>query len=374
MSKNVIRYKCTQCDATSKSRKYFCPQCQSGEPYVPDEIEELESPKAGFKASKSTSPLRKASKLSELSAKEIKRFKTGINELDRVLGGGFVESEVVLFGASPGSGKALTSSTIIPTPDGFTTMGDIKIGDTVLDGEGDPTKVLRKFNPKVEKSYKIQFSNGEEVIACEDHLWELIDTEGNKKKRVISTKEIACLGVFVNEEKRWAVTIPNITGTSTGKTLVYIDSIEECESNEEFYCLMVESELHTFLCTEQHIPTHNSTLSLSISEKFAEAGKTVLYSSGEESEHQIALRAKRMGVDNDNIHVINETDLGKVLGYIDEIKPDFVVIDSLQTIASESIPGGIGSIQQSKEAAHTLTNLAKNRGIIMLLINQMTKE
>lgn len=116
-----------------------------------------------------------------------------------------------------------------------------------------------------------------------------------------------------------------------------------------------------------------STLSLSVAETFGNQGKKVLYSSGEESEHQISLRAERMQVDNDNILIVNETDLDQLLEQISQEKPDLVIVDSLQTLASSAITSSIGSIAQSKEAAHSLTRIAKSTGTTMLLINQVTK-
>lgn len=116
-----------------------------------------------------------------------------------------------------------------------------------------------------------------------------------------------------------------------------------------------------------------STLSLDFANRLANKGMKVLYSSGEESEGQISLRAKRMGVDSENLRVINETNLETLLGHIDEQSPDLLIVDSLQTIASSAIQGSIGSVQQSKEAAHALQRIAKDRDIIMVLINQVIK-
>lgn len=116
-----------------------------------------------------------------------------------------------------------------------------------------------------------------------------------------------------------------------------------------------------------------STLCLSIADRFAEKGFTVLYSSGEESEQQIGLRAQRMSVNSDNIKIVNETNLETLLGHIDNEQPKLVIVDSLQTLATDEIPGSIGSVAQSKEVAHTLTRLAKQRGISMLLISQVIK-
>jgi len=116
-----------------------------------------------------------------------------------------------------------------------------------------------------------------------------------------------------------------------------------------------------------------STLSLRLSEIFGKLGHSVLYSSGEESESQIKLRAERMGITEENIHITHETNLETLMGHMDDVEPKFMVVDSLQTLASSSITSSIGSITQSKEAAHTLTRLAKTRGITMVLINQVTK-
>lgn len=116
-----------------------------------------------------------------------------------------------------------------------------------------------------------------------------------------------------------------------------------------------------------------STLSLAIADRMAATGMTVLYSSGEESEQQIALRAKRMGVENDNIRIAHETNLESLFGHIEAEAPGLVIVDSLQTLASDGVPGSVGSVSQGKEVAHSLTRLAKDAGIIMILVSQVVK-
>lgn len=116
-----------------------------------------------------------------------------------------------------------------------------------------------------------------------------------------------------------------------------------------------------------------STMSLELSRRFAAMGKKVLYSSGEESEHQIGLRALRMGVSEENIRITNETHLESLLGHIEAEKPDFLIVDSLQTLASTEVSGIAGGASQSRECAHVLTRLAKRENIIMLIINQVIK-
>lgn len=82
----------------------------------------------------------------------------------------------VLFLARTGLGKALHKDTLIPVyPKGFKTMLEIKVGDTVFSKDGIPTKVTHKFQPKINKHYKITFLNGEVIKCCKDHLWTLSD-------------------------------------------------------------------------------------------------------------------------------------------------------------------------------------------------------
>lgn len=201
-----------------------CPNCNELGTFIESSVSSTAvttAAKAGLKSAQAVRPTKRASTISQLNNKPIQRVPTGIHELDRVLGGGFVEASVVLFAGEPGAGK--------------------------------------------------------------------------------------------------------------------------------------------------------STLCLAMADKFANMGKSVLYSSGEESEQQIGLRAKRMGVTNDNIKIVNEVNLETLLGHVEDERPDFMVVDSLQVLASSEISGTIGSLSQSKEAANTLTRLAKSQGITMVLINQINK-
>lgn len=225
-----IIYVCKKCGNESPRPMYGkCPSCGDFQSYEEKSSSQSSSSSSlsqsktvGMKSSEPIKPTIKAKTISELKNNPIKRISTGIDELDRVLGGGFVEGEVILFYASPGSGK--------------------------------------------------------------------------------------------------------------------------------------------------------STLAMHIADSFAQMGKKVLYASGEESEQQIALRASRLGVSSDLIKVVHEISLEKLLGHIEEEDPDFMVVDSIQTLATSEITGSMGSISQSKEVAHRLTVLSKERNIITILIGQATKE
>ncbi len=116
-----------------------------------------------------------------------------------------------------------------------------------------------------------------------------------------------------------------------------------------------------------------STLLMQISECLG-ANKRVIYISGEESGGQIKLRAKRLGVSGNNLFILTETNLDSILKEADKIKPDIMIIDSIQTIYDEMIKSAPGSITQVRESALTLINRAKSQGISMLLVGHVNKE
>ncbi len=116
-----------------------------------------------------------------------------------------------------------------------------------------------------------------------------------------------------------------------------------------------------------------STLLMQISDCLGQS-KRVLYISGEESGGQLKLRAKRLGVSGKNLFVLTETNLDSILKEADKIKPDIMIIDSIQTIYDDMIKSAPGSITQVRESALTLINRAKNDGISMLLVGHVNKE
>jgi DNA repair protein RadA/Sms len=117
-----------------------------------------------------------------------------------------------------------------------------------------------------------------------------------------------------------------------------------------------------------------STLLLDVAARAARADRTVLYVSGEESAAQVRMRAERIEAMAKNLFLAAETDLSTVLGQIDQLSPDLVVIDSVQTIASAEVEGSAGNVSQVREVAGSLIALAKTRGICVLLVGHVTKD
>ena len=100
----------------------------------------------------------------------------------------------------------------------------------------------------------------------------------------------------------------------------------------------------------------------------------VLYVSGEESAPQIALRARRLGVDAAQVRLLSEISLERIVASIGIEKPTVVVIDSIQTLYSEQLQSAPGSVAQVRECAAHLTRLAKQSGITLIMIGHVTKE
>jgi DNA repair protein RadA/Sms len=117
-----------------------------------------------------------------------------------------------------------------------------------------------------------------------------------------------------------------------------------------------------------------STLLLQALAAMSARGDSVLYISGEESGAQIALRAKRLGIQAPDLEVLAEIQLEKLLATIESARPTVVVVDSIQTVYSEALSSAPGSVAQVKECAAQLTRLAKTTGVCMIMVGHVTKE
>ena len=103
-------------------------------------------------------------------------------------------------------------------------------------------------------------------------------------------------------------------------------------------------------------------------------GRRILYVSGEESARQIKLRADRLGPKNEGLYVLCETSLETIFQHIEEMQPDLVVIDSIQTVQTETVESSAGSLAQIRECAAALLRYAKAGGTSILLIGHINKE
>ena len=100
----------------------------------------------------------------------------------------------------------------------------------------------------------------------------------------------------------------------------------------------------------------------------------VLYVSGEESKGQLKLRGERLGVKGDDVYFLTETNVDSVLGFVDKLSPDVIIIDSIQTMFEPNCTSIPGSINQVKECAVKFIAKAKNKGISIILVGHVNKE
>jgi DNA repair protein RadA/Sms len=117
-----------------------------------------------------------------------------------------------------------------------------------------------------------------------------------------------------------------------------------------------------------------STLLLSVAAHVAALGARVLYVSAEESLGQVRMRAERIGTLSPNLLLSAETDLAVVLGQIDQVDPQLVIVDSVQTVSAADATGIAGGPGQVREVAASLTRVAKERNLPVLLVGHVTKD
>jgi MinD-like ATPase involved in chromosome partitioning or flagellar assembly len=161
-----------------------------------------------------------------------------------------------------GSGKALWTETLIPTPDGFRRMGDLIEGDYVYDETGKPTLVTHAFDVMHDhECYEILFSNGSTIIADAEHTWPVLLTDGTRSSATTETLRNLPDGTHYDGR---AIT-PN--GTHLNHEILAITLINTVPVR----CITVAAESHLYLAGETYIPTHNSTTALCLAGTIARA-------------------------------------------------------------------------------------------------------
>lgn len=183
---------------------------------------------------------------------------------------------------------------------------------------------------------------------------------------------------FVEEkiEKNSGVKAFSVSDQKSKPTL-----IQEVEQSEEFRLQFDDKELNTLLGGglvpgsilllggEPGIGKSTLLLQIAVLEQ-----RKVLYVSGEESDKQIRMRADRIGIKNQECYLLPETNLNTILTYAQEIKPELLVIDSIQTLSDGNLESSPGSISQVRECTAQLLRYAKQTGTPVFLIGHITKD
>ncbi len=156
-------------------------------------------------------------------------------------------------------GKQLALDTKIPTPDGFKSMGELQIGDTVFDENGKPCHVVAKSAvDDTEQAYRLTFRDGSSIVAGERHLWNVERIPGKPK----TTGELHRSLVGHQETIR----IPAVKTLSYGEKdgFHYLAGIEPLTEKVPMQCIQVDSSSHCYLAGESFVPTHNSELAAAV--------------------------------------------------------------------------------------------------------------
>jgi DNA repair protein RadA/Sms len=117
-----------------------------------------------------------------------------------------------------------------------------------------------------------------------------------------------------------------------------------------------------------------STLLLDVASRAASHSRTVLYITAEESAAAVRLRAERIGALRPRLLLAAETDLGTILGHVAAVRPDLLVVDSVQTVASDAVDGTAGNVSQVREVTASLIRAAKATGMATVLVGHVTKD
>lgn len=117
-----------------------------------------------------------------------------------------------------------------------------------------------------------------------------------------------------------------------------------------------------------------STLLLQLAGGLGYAGHRVIVASAEESAHQVALRAERVGVASESVELVADADVDALVALAEQVSPSMLIVDSIQTVGVPEIPSAPGGVAQVRESAARLIRLAKTTGVVVVLVGHVTKE
>jgi len=179
---------------------------------------------------------------------------TGFVELDEVTNG-LHPGQMIIIAARPGVGKALALNTRLPTPTGWTTMGDVAVGDWLLGADGEPTRVVAATDVMLGRPcYEVEFSDGSKVVADGSHQWPTGYGIRTTAELRWGFDSIAAAGSMARYSERG--------GTATLMApVLQIEAVRRVRSIA-VRCVQVDNAAHLYLAGRGMVPTHNSTLGL----------------------------------------------------------------------------------------------------------------
>ncbi|OBF54736.1 replicative DNA helicase [Mycobacterium sp. 852002-50816_SCH5313054-b] len=179
---------------------------------------------------------------------------TGFTELDEVTNG-LHPGQMIIVAARPGVGKALALDTPLPTPAGWTTIGDVAVGDKLLDADGVPTRVVAATEVMMgHPCYEIEFSDGTVVVADAQHQWPTTRGIRTSSQLRCGWDTIATVGSSMRSAERGA-------STTVLAAVLQVESVRRVDS-VPVRCVEVDNAARLYLAGRGMVPTHNSTLGL----------------------------------------------------------------------------------------------------------------
>ena len=179
---------------------------------------------------------------------------TGFADLDAITNG-LHGGQMIIIAARPGVGKALALDTVLPTPGGQTTMGEVAVGDEVLGSDGQPTEVVAVTEVWQDRPcYTMRFSDGTELVADAEHEWRI---EMGGTEQIVTTKSLETLMLVCDS----GLVVPESAGSGREPRLI-IDVRDSVSVPVK--CIEVAAADHLYLAGPTAIPTHNSTIGLDI--------------------------------------------------------------------------------------------------------------
>ncbi|MFD6219102.1 replicative DNA helicase [Nocardia asteroides] len=180
---------------------------------------------------------------------------TGFTELDE-LTNGLHPGQMIIVAARPGVGKALALDTPLPTPHGWTTMGEVRVGDELIGPDGRPTRVVATTEVMSDRPcYEVEFSDGTVIIADEEHQWTTLAPTLAPHPVVRTTGDIA--HSLRTPRDHFAHAVPR-TARSEARQIVDVRKIDPLPVR----CVEVDNPDHMYLAGRSLVPTHNSTLGM----------------------------------------------------------------------------------------------------------------
>ncbi|BDU09315.1 replicative DNA helicase [Nocardia cyriacigeorgica] len=180
---------------------------------------------------------------------------TGFTELDEITNG-LHPGQMIIVAARPGVGKALALDTPLPTPRGWTTMGEIEVGDDLLGPDGRATRVVATTEVMTDRPcYEVEFSDGTVLVADEEHQWATLAPTLAPHPVVRTTGEIA--HSLRTPRDHFAHSVPR-TVRSEARQIVDVRKIDPLPVR----CVEVDNAAHMYLAGRSMVPTHNSTLGM----------------------------------------------------------------------------------------------------------------